>query len=49
MTASHSTPHTTVAFPVLVRPTGSAAYPCGGGPKPDSEGQLHGWHGEGEE
>ena len=37
------------ALPVLALSTGSAAHPPGGGPKPDSKGQLHGGHGEGEE
>lgn len=35
--------------PLLVSPTGGAAHPSGGGPEPDRQGQLHGWHGEGEE
>lgn len=41
--------HTYYESTVLVLSTGSAAHPPGGGPKPDSKGQLHGGHGEGEE
>lgn len=40
---------TTITPNALVLPTGSAAHSPGRGPKPDSQGQLHGRHGEGEE
>lgn len=38
-----------MSLSLLVLATGSAAYPPGGGPKPDSKRQLHGGHGERQE